>query len=70
MHFYVLNKYTDMKSTWLLCFIHLLRGGGVALCFTTMTFYGKNPQFGGNYDFIFLPTKSAAVGLFMNITFN
>ncbi len=20
MHFYVLNKYTDMKSTWLLCF--------------------------------------------------
>ncbi len=46
MHFYVLNKYTDMKSTWFLCFYAFIAGGveGAALSFTTVMFYGKNPQ--------------------------
>ncbi len=27
-NFYVLNKYTEMKSTWLLCFYAFIAAGG------------------------------------------
>ncbi len=66
-----------MKSTWLMCFYAFIvagrGGGGAALSFMTVTFYDKNPQYfvcDGKYDFIFVQTKSAEVGLFMNITIN
>ncbi len=35
MHFYVLNKYTDMKPTWLLCFYAFI----VQTLFTTTNFF-------------------------------
>ncbi len=35
MHFYVLNKYTDMKSTWLLCFYAFI----AQKLFTTRNFF-------------------------------
>ncbi len=40
MHFYVLNKYTDMKSTWLLCFYAFI----AQKSFTTMNLSRPDAQ--------------------------